>query len=342
MLIPNKREFLARRLIDVGLIRLLEKGRRRASILVATFHRIGEPSTSPYYHGVYSASAEAFRAEVLHLRDRFHLIGLDELTALADSGFSVERPTALITFDDGYRDNLEVALPILKELDVSATFFIPTGFFENPRLPWWDHVAYVLKQSTRDRIVLDWPEPLAIDLPPGPRISAIMAVIGLYLDGKVADEPRFRAHLEERAEVSVDEKALGGALFMGWDGVRELARAGMTLGAHSHDHRRLAALSEEEQRVELIESKRILEREIGREVLSVAYPFGWQGTYDERTLRLAREAGYRLAFSSKTGVNYPGSTEALEMSRLSIGYHDSPPLFRARTALQTSFGKSFL
>jgi len=342
MLIPNKREFLARRLVDLGLIRLLERGARRSSILVATFHRIGEPAASPFFHGVYSASPEAFRAEVTQLRDRFHLITLDELVGLADSGFAVDRPTALITFDDGYRDNLEVALPILEELGAPATFFIPTGFFENPRLPWWDHVAYVLNQSRRERVALDWPEPITVDLPSGPRIAPIMAVIGLYLDGKVGDEPRFRAHLEERAGVDVDEDALGRASFMGWPGVRQLVRSGMTIGAHSHDHRRLSALSEAEQRYELVESKRILEREIGREVHSLAYPFGWSGTYDEQTLRLAHQAGYRLAFSSQTGVNRPGSSRPLELSRLSVGYHDSPPLLRARMALQTALGKSFL
>ncbi len=169
-----------------------------------------------------------------------------------------------------------------------------------------------------------------------------MTVIGLYLNDKIADEPRFRAHLEERAEVAVDEGALGRSLFMGWQGVRELARAGMTLGAHSHDHRRLSTLPEAEQRFELVESRRILEREVGREVTSLAYPFGWSGTYDERTLRLTREAGYRLAFSSKEGVNRPGSTMPLELSRLSIGFHDSPPLLRARMALHTAYGKSFL
>ncbi|WP_422928075.1 polysaccharide deacetylase family protein [Singulisphaera sp. PoT] len=324
------------------MIRLLEKRARKPSVLVATFHRIGDPEASPFYHGVFSASPEAFRAEVMHLRDRFRLISMDELVALADSGFEVDRPTALITFDDGYRDNLEVALPILEELGAPATFFIPTGFFDEPKIPWWDHVAYVMKRSGRERLVLDWPEAVDIELTPGARIPEIMRVIGLYLDGKIDDEARFRAYLEERAKVVVDEAALGSALFMGWEGVRRLVSSGMTVGAHSRSHRRLSSLSEDEQRDELEGSKKILEREVGREVTTIAYPFGWAGTYDERTLRLTREAGYRLAFTSREGLNLPGSSRALELARLNIGYHDSPPLLRARMALQAALGKSIL
>ncbi len=325
-----------------GSVGLLERAARRPSVLVATFHRIGSPAGGDFYDGVYSASPETFRRQVMHLRDRFHLIGLDELVG---AGLGVDRPTALITFDDGYRDNFDVAFPILQELAVPAAFFIPTGFFRNPRLTWWDHAAYVVKRTDRDRIVLDWPEAQAIAVGAGPRTAAIAAVVRLYLDGKVNDENerRFRSHLEERAGVAVDEQALGRALFMTWEQVRRLAAAGMTIGSHAHDHRKLAALAEADQRFELTESKRILEQELGRAVNALAYPFGWPGAYDDRTLRLAQETGYRLAFTAVEGVNRPDpDSDPFALRRLNVGYHDSAPLFRARTVLQTAFGSSFL
>ena len=176
---------------DLGLVSLLE---HFARLLVDPGGDLS-PDRRPGGGGVLRRRVlglpEAFLAEVLHLRDRFHLIGLDELTVLADSGFAVERPTALITFDDGYRDNFDTAVPILEELGVPATFFIPTGFLQSPRLPWWDHVAHVLKRSMEARVVLDWPNPSTSFLGQGNHQRAIMAVIGLYLDGKVGDELRF-------------------------------------------------------------------------------------------------------------------------------------------------------
>ena len=349
MLIKNKREMLARGLAQLGLIRLLERFARRPSVLVATFHRIGEPSEGAFYDGVYSASPDAFRAHVLHLRDRFRLINLKTLVEMSDSGIAVDRPTALITFDDGYRDNYEVAWPILQELGAPATFFIPTRFLSKPQIPipWWDHTAYVLKQTKKRLLVLDWPETLTLDLEQTPRGAATASIIRFYLEGRIPggdDEARFRTHLEERAEVSLDDEALGRTLFMTWDQVRRLAGSGMTIGSHAHSHLPLATLSESDQRHELVESRRILERELDGacKIQGLAYPFGWPSTFDAATQRLAQEAGYRLAFTTVEGINRPGDSAPFALRRLNVGYHDSAPLFRARTTLQTSFGASLL
>ena len=75
---------------------------------------------------------------------------------------------------------------------------------------------------------------------------------------------------------------------------------------------------------------------------ALAYPFGWPGTYTQTTKRSAREAGYRLAFASRAGVNRPGMLDPFEISRLGVGSGDSLAMLRARTALFSAFGRSFL
>jgi peptidoglycan/xylan/chitin deacetylase (PgdA/CDA1 family) len=129
---------------------------------------------------------------------------------------------------------------------------------------------------------------------------------------------------------------------MTWDQARALVASGMSVGSHSRTHRDLGRLTEDEQRAELVESKRLLEAELGREVVSLAYPYGWPGTYDATTSRLAREAGYRVAFSSVEGFNRPGSTDPYAVRRLGVGFADPPVVHRARWALHEAFGGSFL
>lgn len=338
MLIRNKRAFLANRLRDTGVLRLLERAARRPVLLVLTYHRIGDPAASPYYEPVYSATPETLREQVRSLRDHFHMPAVE---AIDPEGHPRE-PTALVTFDDGYRDNVEAALPVLSDVGVPATFFLPSGLIDRPRLPWWDHASYVIKHTRRERLVLDQPRPLALDLAREGRPAALRQVIQLFLDGLVADEARFRAHLEERAEVGVDDEALGRDLFLGWDDAKRLVDAGMSVGSHGHSHRRLSDLSEDEQRAELVESRRVLRERTGRDVLALAYPFGWAGTFTETTQRLAREAGYRLAFSAIEGANTPGAWHPFALRRLNIGASDSPTLVRARAALQLAWGRSFL
>ena len=76
--------------------------------------------------------------------------------------------------------------------------------------------------------------------------------------------------------------------------------------------------------------------------MTFAYPYGWPGTYTATTARLAREAGYRLVFSSDEGFNRPGTTDPFAVRRLGVGFADSPLLHRARWALHEAFGRSIL
>lgn len=341
-LISNKRAFLARCLRATGTLALLERLARRPGLLVLTYHRIGDPSAHPFYDRVASATPEAFREELVALARARRVVALDEAVALAESGFATSEPLALVTFDDGYRDNAEAALPVLSSLGLPAAFFLTTDFVGGLRLPWWDHVAYVVNTTTVPVLRLDWPEPLEVDLRRVPRAEAVMRVVTMYLNRDVSDEPRFRAGLEAAAESGVDERRLARDLFMTWDQARSLVAAGMSVGSHTVSHRPLGRLSADEQRAELVDSKRLIESEVGREALALAYPYGWPGAYDDATARLARAAGYRAAFSSVEGVNRPGDRDPFAAGRLGVGFADAPVLHRARWALYGAFGRSVL
>ncbi len=101
-------------------------------------------------------------------------------------------------------------------------------------------------------------------------------------------------------------------------------------------------LDEAEERHELEGSKQILEARLEREVAALAYPYGWPGSYTARTKELAAQAGYRLAFSSREGVNRQTALDPREIRRFTVGAGDSPVLLRARIAFQLAWGKSFL
>jgi len=351
--IPNKREYLARALDGLGVLRLLEyaAAARQPWLAVLTYHRIARPGADRFYDPVISATPESLRAQVEWLSNHVHVLTLHELIAQVQTGSPWRGPVALLTFDDGYRDNFDVAVPILRERNVPATFFIPTAFLESPRLPWWDHVAYVIKLTQMRQLTLDrnpagsgGAPPLVIDLEIMPRSVAIMTIVRAFLDDTIADEQWFLHQLSTRAEVDVDHDGLGRALSMTWDHVRAIADsgAGLTVGSHAHSHHKLAGLDDESQRNELTRSKRILEDRLGREVTALAYPYGWPGTYTPSTKLLAAEAGYCLAFTSRAGVNWPSTLDLYEVSRLGVGSGDSQPLLRARTALHAAFGASFL
>ncbi len=349
--IPNKREFLARAFGRLGILGLMERvsATWRPGLVVLTYHRIAEPGAGPFYDPVISATPESFRAQIDWLRNHVRILTLDELVTWVETGSPGRELVALITFDDGYRDNFDVAVPILRHANVPATFFIPTAFLNSPRLPWWDQVAYVIKKTqlrrfTLERIHSGGAPPLVIDLDLRSRTDAIMTIIAAFLDESIADARWFLDQLSARADVQVDAEGLGRSLFTTWDQLRHLADsyAGLTIGSHGHAHHRLARLNDNSQRRELTESKHILESRLGRDVVALAYPYGWPGSYTARTKALAAEGGYRLAFASSQGINRAGTLDRYELKRLGVGSGDSASLLRARAVLHATFNKSFL
>ncbi|WP_165071165.1 polysaccharide deacetylase family protein [Paludisphaera rhizosphaerae] len=339
--VTNKRAMLAQGLAATGAARALEAlGGRRAAVF--TYHRVAEPGEgNPYYDNVVSATPEGFRAQMAMVRDRFRVVGPEDLIDDHDD----ERPRAVVTFDDGYRDNFDAALPILDELGVPATFFIPTDHLERPRLPWWDHLAYIVKSSKLDRFEVERapgdPRPIVVERADGDRSAAVMTLIRPVLTGEVADRDAFLQRLEAAARVDVDSPALGRELFMTWEHLRKLVDAGHTIGSHAHGHVALGSLDDRSARRELALSRTILEAAVKRPVRTVAYPYGWPGAVSDRTFRLASDVGYRIGFTSFEGIVRPGF-DPLAVPRLNVGCGDTTAMLRSRAALWGAFGRSWL
>lgn len=342
--VANKRSKLARGLEAAGATRALEAFAGAGRSAVLTYHRIATPGPSnPFYDPTVSATPEGFRAHMAMLRERFRVVPAEEAAGPTDP--SDPRPRAAITFDDACRDNFDVALPILREFGLTATFFIPTDFLERPRLPWWDHVAYVAKASRLDRFEVgrtaDDPAPIVVELATPDRSAAIMGLIRPILAGEVPDVDAFLKRLEDRARVDVDSPALGRDLFMSWAHLKALAAEGHAIASHAHSHVALGTLDDRDARRELALSRTILEAAVGRPVRAVAYPYGWPGAVSGRTFRLAAAAGYRAGFTAFEGTVRPGC-DPLAMPRLNVGGGDSPALIRTRAALWGSLGRSWL
>jgi peptidoglycan/xylan/chitin deacetylase (PgdA/CDA1 family) len=328
---------------------------RQKSLLVLTYHRIARPGlpANRFYDPVVSATPEEFEAQVAFLASRYQIISLQDLDSLdGGRGGRARKPHVLITFDDGYRDNYEVALPVLSRYDAPATFFVPTRNIENPSVPWWDEVAYLLKHTSVPCLSIDRypgdPAPFVVNLGEKPtehsRGMAITSTIASFLAGDIDEESSFLARLEQQAQVTVNHQLLGRELFMGWDELGCLVRAGMSIGSHGHSHRALARLVTSVQRQEIADSKQVLEAKLSRAVTAIAYPYGWEGTFSAETLELAGQAGYRWGFSSLEGINRCADLEGapLCLRRLTLGIGDSALLLRARLGLYGSLGRSFV
>jgi len=298
------------------------------------YHRIGEVASEAHDRGVISATAADFASQLDYLGRHFEIVGPAELAAEPDrSGKRV-----LITFDDGYRDNYELAFPALRERGMSATFFLATGFLDQARLSWWDEIAWLARSSARD--VLAPGSPLAEALPlEGDRERAIAELLGHYkrLDPELG--PRFLDSLAAGAGLVRPDPAAGEAMWMTWDMAREMLAGGMTMGGHTVNHPVLALLPADRQRAEIEGCRARLDQELGQPMRWFSYPVGQRDSFDNVTRRTLTEAGVRLSFSYYGGYLRPGGWDPLDVPRSTVDARMTPEQVRAVTVLPRIFAR---
>ena len=331
----GKRELLARVCSRAGLTRLLETMPQRRALIVLNYHRVGNADDTPFDSGVFSASAEQFESQMAYLKSRFHMATLEEVFAMM-GGDAPRGTSVLVTFDDGYLDNYTLAFPILRKHGVQAVFFLPTAFIGTGKLPWWDMIAYIIKQSVKESIHLEYPESAIFDLRSDGARRVSMQVLRLFTNPAVKDAERFISELEKECEV-LRPKGVAERCFLDWDEARDMQKNGMAFGSHTHSHEILTKLSPELQREEVRCSREILERELNRRVDILAYPVGLKHCFSADTVSALEQTGYRAAFSFYGGSNRPGEIQPFDIRRYGVA-DQSYARFRLQTAWEAVTG----
>jgi peptidoglycan/xylan/chitin deacetylase (PgdA/CDA1 family) len=333
----GKRELLARGLVWSGASFLLSQLPARDSLLVLNYHRIGSADEDLFDPGVFSAAAEEFSDQISYLKRRVSPVTLEEALAFIDGTLKerARRCRVLITFDDGYLDNYTVAYPILRSHDVQGVFFLATGTVGSSQVPWWDHIAYLVRTAQRRVFFLRYPADLAVDIDRNGLADSLQAILKLYKRPENGDSARFIRELAKATQGDDPPATL--RRFLSWDEAREMIRGGMAIGSHTHSHHVLSQLQPARQLEELSQSRAILKEQLGIEADVLAYPVGARTSFTGQTQALVRDAGYRAAFSFYGGTNLPGKIAPYDVKRIGVG-GQSWSRFRVQTAVCRSTG----
>jgi peptidoglycan/xylan/chitin deacetylase (PgdA/CDA1 family) len=322
-MIVRPRALVASALERSGFVALLFRARHMLparTLTVVNYHRVNLPeAVRDYDEGTLDATPESLDRAVGLLRRHFSLIDPNHLVDHL-SGRPWPRHPALITFDDGYRDNREHALPILARHGAKAFFLVSTDFISRRRVFWWDRISYTLKHATRVRFTLEYPHHQEFDLATGiePARERLLGVVkatrGLAID-------RFLRELATAARVEwndEEERRHADSLIMTWDDVRALRDAGMAIGSHTRTHRVLGTVPTSELSDELRGSRMELEKELGQAVQVLAYPVGVPVARLPHVRAAVADAGYRAAFSYRSGTHSLRRLDALDIRRHAV------------------------
>ena len=227
------------------------------------------------YHSVhpshpFSTLPEDFQRQMGYLKSNFSVVSLAEFHELRTRNAALPAKTAVITFDDGFRDNYEYAYPVLRELGLPATIFLSTGFV-----------------SGEIDITAGWDDYCGLD------------------------------HLD-------------------WSQVREMGRHGIHFGAHTHNHRILTEVPLDQAEQEIMQSKRVLEAELGKPARHFAFPLGQPGTFNPDIIRILKKHDFELACSTLWGTRNAG-TDLFALHRVRIDSCDTMADFVAKLAGHWNF-----
>ena len=284
------------------ILKLASPGGAKARLSVLVLHRVVAAADPLYPEAI---DTRRFADICRWVKSMFSVLPLDEALQRMKRRTLPERALA-ITFDDGYADNRQVAMPVLNEFGLPATVFVATGFLDGGCMR-NDIVIESFRRTTRPE--LDLQDLLGGDVAPfklgssEERRYALEAVISKvkYLDvqRRLATVRKIAA----RARVAVPTD-----LMMTSQEVRELHRGGMQIGAHTVSHPILATLAADAAKKEMLGSKEALENLLGERVGLFAYPNGRPGEdYNQTSVALARELGFDAAVTSARGAANPNT-----------------------------------
>jgi peptidoglycan/xylan/chitin deacetylase (PgdA/CDA1 family) len=293
-------------------------------LTVLAYHRVRasvrSAETYPFDDSVFGPDENEFDAQMRWLSWHADPIGEGDLIAALEGKAKLPKRAVLVTFDDGYKDNHELALPVLKKYGVPAIFFIAPALIDQRRLGFWDHAA--------------WANKLA-----GGSAAEFRALANELKTTYGQDPETALSELRRRLNLAAPSAELENKELMTWEQIQDLQRQGMAVGSHGLTHRVLARLTPAEQWHELMESKVRLEQRLDAPVRTVAFPAGSPGAYTAETQELAGKCGYAACFTYETGVNDPAELVAHDIRRVPAG----PSVALAACAVKAPWllGKAF-
>jgi peptidoglycan/xylan/chitin deacetylase (PgdA/CDA1 family) len=322
------RDRAASALEATGLGALVRRVGAWRGLLILNFHQVANDEDALIDPSLWSATQEQLDEQLRFLRRNVEVVGPEAL-----AGGPADRAQVMLTFDDGYRDNHDLALPVLTDHGVPAVFFVTSGFLDQPSLPWWGELDAMLAATTRPtlrlgdtelgldggRAPLEWLRTTYETTPPGDK-QAFLDDVAAALD---VERPRGAPE----------------TVWMTWDMVRALRDAGMAIGGHTATHPRLSDLDADAQAAEVVGGLDRLEAELGRRPTLFSYPYGGRDAFDARTVSVVRDAGIDFAFSYYGGYNTAGAWQPYDLRRVSATATATPARRRAMVTLPGQFAR---
>ncbi len=293
----------------------------RAAIIM--FHEIQQDSRSELMTGT---SVGLFEYSLNWLRQEgWEIVSLEACIERLGTNSGTGR-YAVLTFDDGYRDNVATALPILERYNAPFTVYVPTGAPKRTLQAWWLGLREMFRSG--DTVTID-----AMDMRfHCPRLHEKMSGLSEVTDWIHQDYHRIAMLAPTFNKAGLSLSALNEAYFLDESELRSLARHPLaSIGGHTDTHAALSCLDIQSARAEMADNRRYLEQLLQRPVQHFAYPYGDSRACGPREAHLAKDVGFSTAVTTRHGQLSNLESNHFALPRLGVGgQFDTSARFEAR------------
>jgi len=282
------------------------------------YHSIREKSFIPptlYVSPVY------FESQMQFLIKYFHIISLENYSEMISAGHTPLRNTAILTFDDGYKDNYQYAFPILRHLEIPATIFLPTRCIDLEQSTWDIKLYYwfantkktklhLIDDNTNSQYEFSFHEKSS-------KKEMVAKVIHLLLSLNKEGKNKLLSQIENQLASDLEDRSFQELALLSWDEIIDMAANNISFGAHTDTHQVLSKIPLNEVEYEIKSSKTLIEVKSMQQINTFAYPFGDKEHFNDQTKALLKKYGFKCACSTIKGINN-NMTDPFELKRIQI------------------------
>ena len=261
-------------------------------IRIFLFHRVSGNKEN----WTHATHVSIFEKCIRYITQNYTVKTVEECLAAKDSIMPISgKPLACITFDDGFKDNMIYALPILEKYKCPASFYMITGCIDKG-LPTWPHLYSNVFENTRKMKLVINSQELGIQVDKHFKSEHERIQYGVDLVKKI----RFVSPQDAKTLLDVVKQSFNDVedphnMMMTWTEVKQLCKSGYPVGSHTYTHPKLSAVKDDEQlKYEMVHSGERIRELCGEFPATIAYPFGLT---DERVMKIAQEAGYKYGLT---------------------------------------------
>ena len=307
--IPMLKRVLCVVLYRSGLLKLwfilFRRVRRDHCAIILMYHRIVDTGANDYLFKNASVHHDVthLRKELSFLNKSVSIISMDELVEHVNVQMPFQKPTVVLTFDDGYRDNYELAFPLLRRYSMPAIVYVTTGLTGTKSMTWADQLEFALlmtKEPVLQVAELTGTRPLEIST--HEQKCQVNIKISKMLK-KLSDKERRRLipQIFECLGVRLGDMMKSERSMLNESEIREMCQHGIDFGSHTETHPILSLQSYEQAVLELERSKRSLEKLVGNKITHFAIPNGQAEDFTEPLKQHAQALGYESIVTTEYG-----------------------------------------